>query len=493
MNTRRSGILLHPTSLPSPYGIGDFGPEAYEFVDFLHRAGQKIWQVLPLTIPDETGSPYASPSAFAGNWLLISPDILLAQGLIDDAGMPRPRKVGHVNYDSIVIERRKLLERSLIYFKNHAPKDFLQEFRKFQTTESAWLKDFALFMAIKEHFHGRPWRRWPSGLAERNPRSVRIWSKKLAALVEIRAYSQWLFFRQWQALKSYANHKGIEIIGDLPFFVRYDSVDVWTHRRLFLLDRRGLPQYVSGVPPDYFSARGQVWNDPHYDWKAMERTGFSWWLDRFHMALRLYDRVRLDHFRGYAGVWHIRRGSLTARKGHWSAVPGGKLFSAVRKFTRHMPFVAEDLGYITEDVIQLRKRFGFPGTRVMQFGFSRDPGNVHRYENYPPNAVVYTGTHDNAPARGWIEEGEVPSHARRALQKLRATRATFAWKLIARGMDSASHTFIMPMQDVLGLGAEARMNTPSTKRKNWRWRLQSVALTEQYVKRLRAITRASRR
>ncbi len=493
MKTRRSGILLHPTSLPSPYGIGDFGPEAYSFVDFLRKAGQKFWQVLPLRIPDETGSPYASSSAFAGNWLLVSPDLLVAQGLLPESELPRERKVGFVNYDNLIHDRKNMLDRSLRYFDDSVSERLKKAFWEFKKRESWWLRDFSLFMAIKDFFGGRSWHRWSDGLARRNPDTLRLWAKTLGNGMRIYEYGQWLFFRQWESLRAYANRRGIQIIGDVPFFVRHDSVDVWSHRRLFMLDKRNLPRVVSGVPPDYFSSRGQIWRDPQYDWKAMEQGQFTWWVQRLGMVLRLYDKVRLDHFRGYEAVWHIRRGSLTARNGHWSPVPGDKLFTRMCKFSKHMPFIAEDLGLITDDVTALRKKFGFPSMRVLQFGFSLNAGNPHAIKNLPLNAVVYTGTHDNNTAQGWILDDAPANIRRHALAVLKADKRTFAWKLIQAGMKSRADTFIAPLQDVLGLGSEARMNTPSTKRKNWRWRLKPAVLTDQIAKKLRKLSTDSGR
>ncbi|MFA6909186.1 MAG: 4-alpha-glucanotransferase [Patescibacteria group bacterium] len=493
MKQRTAGILLHPTSLPSKYGIGDLGPEAYRFVDFLHAAGQKMWQVLPLTIPDKYGSPYASPSAFAGNWLLISREFLYEQKLLDKKYITRTLLVGDVLYGTVVAQKRQMLARSLEIFLERGAPGLRESFKRFCHQEQAWLDDFALFMALKKHFHNRFWHRWPKDIAQRRTRALTAWRKKLAKEIVFHQYTQWIFFEQWSALKKYANTRGVRIIGDLPFFVHDDSVDVWTHPNMFMLDTHFRPRFISGVPPDYFSARGQIWNDPQYNWDVIVKSNFRWWLQRFAAAERLYDIIRLDHFRGFAGVWHIRYGSLTARKGHWVSVPGRKLFAKVQRRFPSLRFIAEDLGYITRDVIELRKRFKFPGTRVMQFGFSGQPGNPHYVKIYGPNVVAYTGTHDNDTARGWIRDPRHTQEGRIALSYLKATKKNFSWKLIECGLRSGANTFITPVQDLLNLDSSARMNMPATKGKNWRWRMNEGSLTFALAKRLKHITKAARR
>lgn len=484
---------MHITSLPSAYGIGDLGPEAYTFADFLHRAGQKVWQVLPMAIPDETGSPYASASAFAGNWLTVSPEILCAQGLLPEQFLPRERPVGNIHYERIIPERRQMIWETLHHFDQTANNRLRRAFTTFCREERWWIRDYALFMAFKDRCGGKPWRAWPTEIAKRRPSALRAWEKRCAEDIRLYLFAQWLFYRQWFSLKAYANRKGIRIIGDVPFFVRYDSAVVWAHPELFLLDRRRQPQAVSGVPPDYFSRRGQVWGDPQYDWGHMRRSSFHWWIQRFAHACRMYDVVRLDHFRGYCAVWYISRGAQTSRKGKWVTIPGRELFTKVKKALGDLPFIAEDLGVITDDVVALRKQFGFPTTRVLQFGFGGDSGNHHAPYNLPLNAAVYTGTHDNSTARGWITEDASPAERRNALVTLRADVSSFAWKLIVVGMRSRANLFITTTQDVLNLGNKARLNRPGTKRRNWRWRMEINALTARQAKTLKSITKRTGR
>ncbi len=486
--TRQSGILLHPTSLPSPYGIGDFGVEAYRFVDWLEKAGQHYWQILPLTIPDETGSPYASPSAMAGNWMLISPQILVCDNLLAAGDLPKKKPIGPINYGAIHKKRQALLKKSFEYFQANGTKKQKNHFKNWQNKQKGWLNDYALFTAVKEYYHGRPWPRWPHDLVHRRSQAMNHWTKKLKEQITFHKYCQWLFFRQWYYLRTYANHRHIKIIGDVPFFVCHDSVDVWSHQDMFKLNQRHLPTFVSGVPPDYFSSRGQIWNDPHYNWQYIEKNGFDWWIQRFKQALTIYDFIRLDHFRGYQAVWYIQRSRHTARHGHWEPVPGQKLFKALKKKIGKLPFIAEDLGIITREVTALRQQFGFPSTRILQFSFDGLPDNNHRPENYTADVVCYTGTHDNDTARGWITNSGKPEEVNNALNETMARPDEFAWKLIKIGLHSKADIFIAPLQDILNLGSEARLNKPGTKQKNWRWRYEADALTNTLAKKLRALT-----
>jgi 4-alpha-glucanotransferase len=490
---RRAGILLHPTSLPSPYGIGDFGVAAYHFVDWLQKAGQRYWQILPLTIPDETGSPYASPSAMAGNWMLISPQILVCDNLLAAGDLPKKKPVGPINYSTIYKKRQALLKKSFEHFQAYGGQKQKNHFRNWQNKQKDWLNDYALFAAIKEYHHGRPWPRWPHDLVHRRSQAMHRWTKKLKKQITFHKYCQWAFFRQWYYLKTYANRRHIKIIGDVPFFVCHDSVDVWSHQDMFKLNQRHQPTFVSGVPPDYFSSRGQIWNDPHYDWHKLEQTGFAWWIKRFNQALILYDQIRLDHFRGYQAVWYIKRGSGTARHGRWETVPGQKLFQTLREKLKQLPFMAEDLGIITHEVTALRQQFGFPSTRILQFSFDGPPDNDHRPENYTADVVCYTGTHDNDTARGWIGHSGKPSERKNALRQTKTNPADFSWKLITIGHKSKANTFIAPLQDILNLGPEARLNKPGTKQKNWRWRFKEEILTDELAGKLRRLTLSMRR
>ncbi len=491
MTSRASGILLPVSSLPSPYGIGDFGPEAYRFVDFLHSAGQKRWQILPLTIPDNTGSPYASPSAFAGNWMLISPEFLLQAKLIER--LPARQKVGPIQHSRAWVQKTKMLHESFAFFHRHSLTEQRKRFAIFKQRERSWLNDYALFMALKDWFFGKQWYKWPTPLAKRQPAALKRWTRKLKNQIHYSMYCQWIFFEQWQNLKRYANKRDIQIIGDLPFFLTNDSVDVWKNQQLFLLMSEGKPRYISGVPPDYFSKQGQLWNDPQYNWRSLQTSSFRWWVGRIRKAMELYDFIRLDHFRGFRAVWFIKRGSKTAKKGQWVSVPSQALFKTLRRKLGNLPFIAEDLGVITNDVNILRKQLGFPGMRVLQFAFSGDPNNYHLPEKMSLNSIAYTGTHDNDTARGWIEGSGKPHQRRNALAYAKATKKNFAWKLIEIGMRSRPHTFIAPMQDVLNLGSEARINKPSTTRGNWSWRLQPNVLKSNLAKRLKRLTREAKR
>ena len=491
MYERSSGILLPVSCLPGRYGIGDFGLEAYRFVDFLASAGQKFWQILPLTIPDNTGSPYSSLSALAGNWLLISPELLMKAGLIDR--LPKKQPGGRVDYSRSWVQKSRLLWRSFSYFHKHASRQQKKRFAAFQKRERPWLTNFGLFMAVKDWFHGKPWYTWPAPLARLQRAALKTWTRKLITRIPYHTYCQWIFFEQWRALKQYANRKGIRIIGDLPFFVTHDSVDVWENQQLFLLMAKGQPRYISGVPPDYFSNRGQLWNDPQYNWRSLRTSGFRWWVERVRKAMELYDIVRLDHFRGFRAIWFIKRGSKTAKKGRWVSVPSQALFKILRKKLGKLPLIAEDLGVITNDVNLLRKQLGFPGMRVLQFAFSGDPNNYHLPEKMNLNSIAYTGTHDNDTARGWIEQSGKPRQRKNALAYAKATKKNFACKLIEIGMHTRAHTFIAPMQDILNLGSEARMNKPSTKRGNWSWRLRPNMLTPALAKRLKTLTKKAGR
>ncbi|MFC1687899.1 4-alpha-glucanotransferase, partial [Patescibacteria group bacterium] len=396
-------------------------------------------------------------------------------------------------YQRWVNRQFRVLTKSLKIFQSRGSKRLRASFAAFKKKEKHWLDDYAMFMAIKDHFKGKPWNKWPTGLANRKPAMMKAWKKKLRDGIEFRMYCQWIFFRQWAHLKKYANNKGIDIMGDLPFFVRYDSEDVWQNKKLFLLDKRNRARVISGVPPDYFSSRGQVWDDPQYDWKAMERTDFAWWVERFQSAFSLFDFVRVDHFRGFRAVWHIKQGSKTARNGAWVSVPGEKLFRAIKKRIRALPVVAEDLGFITKDVVDLRKKLGFPGMHVMQFGFSGSKNNYNYPDNFVRNSVAYTGTHDNDTARGWITSSARAVPRKNALKYTRVSKKDFAWKFLSKGMKSPANTFIVPMQDVLNLGSQARMNKPGTKKGNWQWRLGENLLTLSLARKLKKITKAARR
>ncbi len=490
---RSSGILLHPTSLPSPYGIGDFGPEAYRFVDFLKAGDQRVWAVLPLTIPDMTNSPYASPSAMALNWLLVSPDQLIDDELLSPDDRPPQRPVGKAQYGYAYHQKRSLIEQSYEYFQSHATPMQREAFATFTEVERDWLESYALFMTIKALHQQQPWPTWPAALVARQSQALDDIAARYKKHIDRYRYEQWLVHEQWRKLKSYANESGITIFGDLPFFVTHDSVDVWTQPSHYLLDDDNNPTVVAGVPPDYFSTEGQLWDNPHYNWPAMQRDRFSWWIRRLNRASRLYDTVRLDHFRGFVGVWQIPFGARTARHGKWTPVPGRALFNAVMHDGPLPEIVAEDLGTITPDVEKLRTELGLPGMRVLQFAFSGFSDNIHLPQNFTENVVAYTGTHDNDTSRGWFANSSTPDERWYAGERLQADEHTFAEKLMRYGMASPAHLFITPLQDVLNLGSEARMNTPGTTSGNWRWRFSADDISDILAGRLAELTAETKR
>jgi len=490
---RASGILLHPTSLPSPYGIGDFGFQAYKFVDWLHQSGQKIWEVLPLTIPGINGSPYSSSSSMAGNWLLISPELLVCDSLLAKKDLPKRQPIQPVNYNKVRKERLILLKKSFQYFQQNNNKKQNKKFKLFQKQEAYWLDNYAFFMAIKDYYKGRPWYQWPKALANRNNKALQQWKKKLSMQILFHKYCQWVFFTQWYYLKTYANRKEIKIFGDVPFFVIRDSVDVWANKKLFLLDKKNKPTFVAGVPPDYFSATGQIWGNPQYNWSAMKKQNFYWMVRRFQMAFRLYDLVRVDHFRGYRALWYIKRNSKDAKSGKWVRIPGEQLFYTLKKKLGRLPVVAEDLGFITNDVIKLRNKLKFPGMRVMIFGFSGQDDNFHLAKNFPANSLAFTGTHDSDTARGWVAKTGRKKHRAIALKYLKANTNNFAWRLIQLGMKSKSNVFIAQLQDILNLDSKTRFNKPSTVKGNWQWRFKLNSLSDSLRKKLIKLSTSSKR
>ncbi len=491
---RRSGILLHPTSLPGRFGIGDLGPEAYRFVDFLEAAGQTYWQVLPLSPTGYGDSPYQGLSAFAGNPLLISPERLREAGHLTETDLkdvpPFPEE--RVDYGPVIRYKFDLLERAFARFRAQAGEKERAAFAHFCAQEAHWLDDFALFMALKETHHLRPWTEWEPDLKMRRPEALAYWRERLAERIEGHRYRQWQFFEQWLALKRYANERGIRIIGDLPIFVAMDSADVWANPYLFHFDETLHPTVVSGVPPDYFSATGQLWGHPLYRWEVMAREGYAWWIARFRMAFTQADVVRIDHFRGFYNYWEVPAGEETAVNGRWVYGPGADLFHAVVSALGEVAIIAEDLGDFDEEsragLDALLAEFGYPGMKVLQFAFS-DPENPFLPHNYTRDAVVYTGTHDNDTAVGWWEvtsTGEERDYARRYMS---TDGSDIAWDLIRLAWSSVAHTAITTVQDLLRLGHEARMNNPGLSGPpNWCWRMRPGALTEEVAARLRELT-----
>jgi 4-alpha-glucanotransferase len=492
---RASGVLLHVTSLPSPYGIGDLGSAAHAWVDRLAEAGQSWWQSLPLGPTGYGNSPYQSLSSFAGNWLLISPDELSDEGLLKDSlEVPRFRD-DVVEYELVIPFKRDLLRRVAKNFQSRADRGLKSEFDLFCQQQSHWLEDYALFRALKEKFAGAHYLQWPAEYVARQPAAMARARQELARDLEQVRLAQWLIFRQGEKLKEYAHAHGIRLIGDLPFFVSPDSADVWANPELFQLDERLHPRCVAGVPPDYFSADGQLWGNPVYDWEAMRQSAYRWWIDRIRCLLAHVNLIRLDHFRGFSAAWHVPSGAATAREGQWLPGPGGQLFSSVFDELGELPFIAEDLGIITPDVRALRDDFEIPGTRVLQFAFDGDPVNPYLPHNYPTNCVAYTGTHDNNTTRGWFD-GLTPDQRQRVCNYLKQPAASAdetVRSLVQLVWSSNASLVLAPFQDVLGLGAEARMNVPGRSEGNWGWRATEKMFETVNFDWLRDLTLASRR
>jgi 4-alpha-glucanotransferase len=494
---RASGILLHPTSLPGSFGIGDLGPGAYRFADFLIASGQSLWQVLPLGPTGYGGSPYACYSAFAGNTLLISPEKLFEAGLLDQSEFNEIPSVpdGKVDFGRAHEIKEDLLAKAFARYQRTTNTEFRSAFETFSEENSSWLNDYALFRALKTEHRGKPWHEWERTIVWREPGAIAGAKKRLHDQIEAQKFSQFLFFKQWFELKAYCNERGISLIGDVPIFVAQDSSDVWTNPEQFKLDRNGIPTVVAGVPPDYFSATGQFWGNPLYNWERMLEDGFKWWIERLRAILQIVDIARIDHFRGFAACWEIPGGDTTAERGSWVEVPGKELFNAIRNALGELPIIAEDLGVITPDVEKLRDGFGFPGMRVLQFAFSSDPTNIDLPHNYHHNVVVYTGTHDNDTTVGWFNS-VAGAGSTRTLEQIAAERnfclkylhtdgAEIHWDFIRAVLASVADTAILPLQDLLGLGTKARTNLPNTTSGNWSWRFDEEALTDEHARRLR--------
>jgi len=492
--TRSSGILLHPTSLPGPYGIGDFGLSAYAWVDWLAQARQTLWQVLPLGPTGYADSPYAALSSFALNPLLISPQRLVEHGDldIDDlAGIPA-FPAGRVDYGAVIAWKQPLLERAARHFLAHASGERRDAYHRFCAEHAGWLDEYVLFIALKRYHDDVAWVEWPRDLALRNPEALDHWRTRLGEEIAVHRVLQYLAFDQWHALKGYANARGIQIVGDVPIFCAHDSADVWANRDLFTLGEHGQPLTISGVPPDYFSETGQRWGNPLYRWDVMAERGYAWWIARMRATLETVDIVRIDHFRGFIAYWEIPADEPTAVRGRWVPGPGAAVFEALQDALGELPILAEDLGVITPEVIGLRERFDLPGMKILQFAFdeaalhasfgeySRNPFLPH---NYTRQFVVYTGTHDNDTALGWIEHCASQERTQ-ALAYLGCDGDDFAWTLIRAAMASVADLAIVPLQDVLGLGSEARMNLPGTTGDNWTWRYVEDALTGALAARL---------
>ena len=498
---RSSGILLHCTSLPSRFGIGDLGPCAHEFADFLAAAGQKLWQVLPLNPTGYGDSPYQCFSAFAGNPLLISLERLRDRGLLSESDLAEAPAFPEekVDFGAVITHKRPLLAKAAEAFFSSAGAEERASYESFCASSREWLEDFALFMGVKEAHGGVAWTDWEPAIRDREPEAMHAWSKRLAAQLGAICFWQFEFFRQWADVKAYCHQRNIRLMGDIPIYVAHDSADVWANPHLFHLGADGRPTVVSGVPPDYFSATGQLWGNPIYRWDVLASTGYQWWIERFRASLALVDLVRLDHFRGFEAYWEIPAGEPTAINGRWVKAPGEELLTALAKECGELPIVAENLGVITEGVESLRKKFNLPGMAILQFAFGIDQqAPTFRPHNYSRDLVAYTGGHDNDTAVGWWQSSGEDDSIRtredvRREHELAQSYLNFTdddeinWVLIRAVEASVANTVIVPMQDVLGLGSSARMNLPGSTSGNWLWRCRPGSLRPALSARLRSL------
>lgn len=478
MNGRKSGVLMYITSLPSPYGIGDLGPSAYEFIDFLKRARQTLWQVLPINATSSAygNSPYNSISAFAGNILLISPDILVKEDLLAKEDLnPKPYfPEEFCDYEEAGKYKTWLFNIAYHNFRKKRMAKIPHDYNEFCSENSEWLEDYALFIVIKRHSGNRCWNEWEKDLRDRLPQALDSASKTYGDEIEKEKFLQYIFFKQWAALKRYCNENNITLIGDMPIYVTFDSSDVWTNTGIFKIDKHKHSPFVAGVPPDYFSKTGQLWGNPVYRWRALKKTGYEWWIRRFKHSFRLFDIVRVDHFRGFVAFWQVPARETTAVNGKWVKAPAVNFFKVLLKTFTGLPIIAEDLGIITPDVKKIMSRFCFPGMRVLLFAFGEDdPQHPYLPHNFIQNCIAYTGTHDNNTVKGWFmsEAGEQEKRRLHAYLGHEVSADNVHWEFIKLCQSSIANTVIMPMQDILGLGAESRMNTPSEPKGNWRWRI----------------------
>ncbi|MDZ7760714.1 MAG: 4-alpha-glucanotransferase [Desulfovermiculus sp.] len=501
MNTRQSGILVHPTSLPGPHGIGDLGPTAYRFVDILAQSGQRLWQVLPLGPTGYGNSPYMCLSAFAGNPLLISMQLLSQEGLLspEEISSTPEFPVHRVDYGLVQKTKRSLLSTAFSRFLDDPAHSQHDRYASFCRMHSSWLDPFALFMALKEAHGNAVWTEWDPGAAQRDDRSLQSWKASLEREIEYYKYLQYLFFEQWTNLKAYCHLHGVSIIGDLPLYVAHDSAEVWSRPSLFHLNDQGLPTVIAGVPPDYFSSTGQRWGNPIYRWERMAEERYAWWIERFRLNLTLFDILRIDHFRGFEAYWEVPAAEQTAVNGRWIQGPGDKLFKVVQDTLGPIQVIAEDLGVITPEVDALRDSLGFPGMRILQMAFGNDPkASEYRPHNHIYGSVVYTATHDHNTTVGWFtsDPGTQSTQSREEIERERkylldylgTTGEKIHWELIRLALGSVARTAIIPLQDVLGLGTEARMNRPGSVQGNWEWRFTFDQLKPEMLARLRRET-----
>ncbi len=490
MPERGAGLLLHPTALPSPFGVGDLGPAAHEFADFLAAAGLSLWQMLPLT-PTEPGrgnSPYNSASCFAGNPLLISPQLLQDEGLLteEDLAEMTPLSGERVDYHRAAALKRRLLERA--WRRAGERLSLAADLERFCQGQAHWLEDYCLFMALADEFPGRLWNQWPFDIRDRQPQALEAARQRLAPRLALERFQQWVFQRQWLALKQHCNRQGLAIIGDMPIYPDFHSADVWAHPDQFKLDGARAPYVVAGVPPDYFSATGQRWGNPVYNWDDIKRHGFAWWLERMGRNLEMYDYVRLDHFRGLVAFWEVPAMEPNAVRGCWQEAPCREFFRALKRRFHRLPIIAEDLGIIDAAVREARREQGLPGMVILMFAFGEDnPFNPYLPHNHQPDSVVYTGTHDNNTLRGWLSEEADEATRQRLFRYLGRGLSDddLIWEMIRLALASVAEMAVIPLQDVLGLGSEARMNRPSHRDGNWGWRLQPGQLGDGLAQRLR--------
>jgi 4-alpha-glucanotransferase len=490
---RAAGVLVHPTSFPNRYGIGDLGGSAYHFINFLANGRQSLWQILPLGPTSYGDSPYQSFSAFAGNPLLISPDKLVDEGyLAHEAVSEVPAfPEDKVDYGWVIDYKNNLLRQAFDYFQQYGRDDQRGAFDAFCAEQAYWLDDFALFMALKvHHMHqdGGVWNTWPYDIAHRKPEAIAWWSEYLAADVQFHKFLQFLFFKQWLELKNYANERGIQVVGDIPIFVAFDSADVWANPGLFFLNDDGSPSVVAGVPPDYFSETGQRWGNPLYRWYEMSQNNYAWWKARLNMCFTQVDIVRIDHFRGFDAYWEIPASEPTAVIGKWIKGPGQAFFEAMEASLGELPLIAEDLGFITPEVISLRDRFNFPGMKILQFAFGGERNSQFLPHTFDKNCVVYTGTHDNDTVIGWFEDTS-ENERKHVLNYMNVPDAgNIAWDMNRLAFASVANSAVAMLQDLMNLGPEARMNFPGKPSGNWQWRYTPQMLTEEIAWRLRELT-----
>jgi 4-alpha-glucanotransferase len=488
---RSSGILLHPTCFPSRFGIGDLGLEAYKFIDFLAQSDQQFWQILPLGPTGYGNSPYMCYSSMAGNPVLISPEKLKDQGLLTDedfANLPE-FPLDRVDYERVIQTKMPMLRKACDRFQSNASAVEQKQFSGFCEATAGWLEDYTLFMALHDTFEGTSWHTWEPEIAKAEPEAIEKWRQKLSEQIYFHKYSQFEFFRQWSELKQYANLHHIQIIGDIPIYVAHNSVDVWAHRDIFAIDEEtGEPALMAGVPPDYFSATGQLWGNPVYNWEHLQQDNFRWWVQRFKATLDYVDIVRIDHFRGFEAYWAVAKGETTAMNGKWVKAPGEEFFQVLKDNLGNLPIIAEDLGTITPEVDALRKRFEFPGMKILLFAFGGGPDNPYLPFNYSRNYVAYTGTHDNDTTLGWFNQ--LSQHEKDHLLNYLGCVSSdgIHWDLIRLALSSVANQAIVPVQDLLGLGSEARMNFPSKAEGNWEWRYRPDVLTKELSDRLKGLT-----